>query len=286
MPTDTISLSPRLRSAALASLPPAVLRSGATSVPSRVRIRTLGPTLVLRDGIDIGGTWLEQRAGEVLEILVCRRGRVVSADELIEALWPGGGPGALASLRFAVHALRDRLDGAGRPKRGLGSLVVSHRNGYRLDGDRVEVDADRFASDVERGLIALRHGRDAVAHVQLAGAISCYGGDFLADAPYAEWAFGERERLRGVAAEALSTLARLAELRGDLAAAARALGQLAELEPYDEAIHRDLVRLCLVRGRRSEAMRRYDVVAARLRRDLQHEPDFSIASLLDELRSA
>jgi DNA-binding SARP family transcriptional activator len=109
--------------------------------------------------------------------------------------------------------------------------------------------------------------------------MSLYGGDFLADEPYADWARAERDHLRSVAADALSTMARLRAGQGDLEGAARDLAQLADLEPFDVDVHRRLITLALRRGRRSDAVRRYEAFRRRMLTTFGEELGFSLADL-------
>jgi DNA-binding SARP family transcriptional activator len=71
----------------------------------------------------------------------------------------------------------------------------------------------------------------------------------------------------------------LARERGDGVDAIGHLRRLAELEPLDNGVHRELVQALLGEGLRSEAERRYDSFAHRLRRELDEEPDFDVLSL-------
>ena len=106
-----------------------------------------------------------------------------------------------------------------------------------------------------------------------------YAGDFLADEPYADWARPERDHLRSVAGDALSMLARLRVDGDDLEGAARDLAQLAELEPFDVEVHRRLITLALRRGRRSDALRRYDAFRRRMLTTFGEELGFSLVEL-------
>ncbi len=81
------------------------------------------------------------------------------------------------------------------------------------------------------------------AEIELTAAARAYGGDFLADEPYAEWALAERERLRDLAAQVLRGLAALQLAAGDEEAAAEHLQRLVELEPLDLPAQRDLIAL-------------------------------------------
>jgi DNA-binding SARP family transcriptional activator len=248
----------------------------APQVPHELFVRTLGHTRVLRGGAEIRGSWLEQLPGQLLKLLVTFRDEMVPVEQIAEALWPGGGTSVLASVRFTVHQLRKRIDEPGSTP----SLVVSHRGGYRLDGARIRCDADAFADFVASGLAAAGAGATAAARADLDTAISLYRGDYVGDEPYAEWVFPERERLRELAGRALTSLADICEQDDDLEAAARHLERFTRLEPYDEDAQRRLIEVCLRRGRRSEAMRRYAMLEGLLRRDLAARPSFALRDLL------
>src|SRR6185436_15206302 len=103
--------------------------------------------------------------------------------------------------------------------------------------------------------------------------------DFLADEPYAEWAIAERDRLRAVAANGLRALAELRLARDDVDGAVIDLERLAELEPYDVDVHRRLIGLALRRGRRTEAVRRYNALRRRMLTTFGEELEFSLSDV-------
>jgi DNA-binding SARP family transcriptional activator len=122
------------------------------------------------------------------------------------------------------------------------------------------------------------------ATTSLEQGLALYQGDFLADVPYAEWAMAERHRLHDLACTALRTLTELHLAEGDTDKAVRALERLAKMAPYDEGVHRKLMELDIAAGRRSDAMRRYNVLRARIRRTFGHDLDFKPADLLGPQR--
>jgi Transcriptional regulatory protein, C terminal len=74
----------------------------------------------------------------LLALLVLRRGRVVSVDAAIDALWPARPP------RDPVAALHNHLF---RLRRGLPDGVIESKgNGYRLSPSMIDLDADRLAA--------------------------------------------------------------------------------------------------------------------------------------------
>jgi DNA-binding SARP family transcriptional activator len=246
----------------------------------RLRIRVLGPMQLEVGGAVLEGDWLAHRPGQVLKYLVAARGRPVAADELLRAFWPQtDGTPAATNVRQAVHALRDRME-PGRERQAVSRYVTGRRGGgYELIGGMVLVDADVFTATAEAGLTALRDGDGARAEASLSRAVALYRGDFLADEPDAEWALPERARLRLLAGRVFRALAGMRVRAGELDAASELLQRLAELEPLDVEAQRQLLTLLLRRGRRSEAARRYEVVARRFRRAFGEEPGFELSEL-------
>jgi DNA-binding SARP family transcriptional activator len=234
---------------------------------SRLRVFALGPTRVETslEG-SIGGNWLEQRPGQVLKFLVCTRGRIATAEEIAQAVWPDAGAAALNSVRYFIHVLRARLE-PGREARERSRFVESRRGGYSFDPGRVWLDVTEFEQLAGGGLAVLVAGERAAATQRLERAINLYRDDFLSDEPYAEWALAERNRLRELAARTLSALVELRLAEDDLSTASRHARHLADIEPYDSDAQRRHIEISLRRGRRSDAMRRYDLFRRRLRRD-------------------
>ena len=247
-------------------------------LPPRLRVRSLGRTRLETDDTPLPDEWLGHRPGQVLKYLICERGRVVPHDELLEVFWPNAGRAGATSVRQAIHTLRDRLE-PDRPKGKPSGYVVARTGGYELAPGRVWIDADDFEAHARAGLDALQRGALERAGVSLTAAAAAYGGDFLADEPYAEWALLERARLRELVAQVLRGLAGLDQAAGDDEAAAEHLQRLAELEPLDLEVQRELIALLLRRGRHSEALRRYELVRRRYRRAFGAEPGFALADL-------
>ena len=243
----------------------------------RLHICALGRTRVESREGPMKGRWLEQRAGQVLKYLICERSRVVYPEEIAAAIWPNEGAGVTGTVRYFVHRLRRHLEPE-PPGHGPSSFIIAAEGGYRLS-PAVHVDADEFERELTLGLDASSAGDERAAREHLEQALALYQGDLIADHPHAAWAFEERERLRALAEEGLHQLAKLDLDRDDLESALERLRRLVQLDPYDLRLHRWLLTLCLVSGRRSEALRRYKLLKAKLREELDEEPDFELADL-------
>ena len=242
----------------------------------RLRITTLGGTGVQSVEGPICGDWLDQLPGQLLRYLVVNRRRMVTADEIGEALWREADYTIAPKVRYHIHALRRAIE----PERGSrvpSSLIISRAGRYRLNPERVGIDADDFESQITA---ALPYARDARGSTdQLQSALRLYRGDFLIDVPYADWAMAERDHLHNLACTGLRTLADLSLARCELDDATRYLERLTSLQPYDEPLHRQLIQLDIQRGHQTDAVRRYETLHARMTRTFGKGPGFTPADL-------
>lgn len=244
--------------------------------PLRLRIITLGRTGVESGGACIDAGWLDKRAGQLLRYLVVQRGRAVSADEIGESLWRGADYAIAGAVRTCVHRLRRELE-PGRANRDTSRILFSRGGSYGLNMDVVEVDADELETRLLAGLATSASPGHAVREIEQG--LGLYGGEFLADVPFAEWAMAERARLHNMVCRALRRLAHLYREQGRLDATQRSLDRLSALQPLDEAVCRELVRLEILQGRGTDAKRRYDRLRRSMTEEFGHGPRFTLAEL-------
>lgn len=242
-----------------------------------LRIRAFGRLTVESAEGQIGGSWLDQRTGQLLRYLVAERHRSVHIHEIGESVWTDADFAIANSVRYYIHALRRKIEPQ-RDKRAPSAFITSRAGSYRLNLDRVTVDADEFEARVSAGLAVVESDPES-AIAELEQGLTLYRGDFLADLPYADWAMPERHRFHDMACIALRTLA---DIRLDMRmpdTAMRHLERLATMQPYDEKVHRELMELDITLGHRSDAIRRYNSLRTRMRRTFGHDLDFTPADL-------
>jgi DNA-binding SARP family transcriptional activator len=242
-----------------------------------VKVAALGRLSVSVDGRSRDGDWLQHRPGEVFRYLLASRDAAQRSEAIASALWPDRGPSAVANVRYCIFKLREQLAERGDP---AGSLIARDAAGYRIDLRRVELDVDVFQTKSSAGIAAHRRGDSTGAEGTLAEALALYRGEFLGDDPYADWAFNEREFLRSLAGKGLAAMAQIALAGGRLVTAADHLQRLAQLEPFDSHVHQMLIEVCLRRGRRTEALRHYHALRARLNRAFGEQPDFELTGVV------
>lgn len=221
-----------------------------------VRIFLLGRFEVARGERILGETaWSRRKAAALLQRLALE-GRLLK-EQAIEFLWPEANPASGANnLYRTLHALRQTLDTALGP--GAAEATFVFQDGVLALVDSVWVDVAEFE------LLARSDEPSA-----LAAALDLYGGDLLPDERYAEWTLIPRETLHRRHRDARLALA--ARTR-DAARAIDLLTPLLAQDPADEVVHRELMRLYALSGRRHEALRQYQACTEALAGELDVPP--------------
>ena len=140
--------------------------------PASVRVEVLGPLRLIVNDTPIEVPGPKRRA--VLALLARTEGRVVPADQLVDALWPSDPPpSARASLHSHISRLRSHL-GAGA------SRLEGERGGYRLVLEDDALDAARARSLLRRAREIARREPATAGHL-LREAHGLWRGEVLAD---------------------------------------------------------------------------------------------------------
>jgi serine/threonine-protein kinase len=208
----------------------------------------------------------------VLAYLALMSGRgPVRRDMLLALFWPElGDDEARRALRQSLHYLRRVLSD---------DVLIGAGEELSVNGQRLRCDAAEFERLIAAG--------------DPTGALSLYEGDFLAgfhvpdvSAEFEEWVDRTRARLRRQAAGAAWAGADAAEAAGRANEAIELGRRGCELEPDQEGWCRRLMLLQDRLGDRAGALRTYDELATRLRRDFDADPSAETASLAKKLRAA
>jgi DNA-binding SARP family transcriptional activator len=225
-----------------------------------IAISCLGGFTVTRQGEVVpASAWQSRKARELLKILVCRSGRPMHREQLLELLWPGEDPKRTGNrLSVALSTVRTVLD----PRHDHPADHYVRADGDAINLQNVAVDVVRFLADANAGLALAKTGPATEAWPYLEAAELAYAGDVFEEDPYADWAVDLREKARLTYLEVARRLAELTQNDDD--ARTRYLLRILERDPYDEPAHLQLVRLLAGQGRHGEARRRYRLYARQL----------------------
>src|SRR5207245_1123801 len=104
-------------------------------------------------------------------------------------------------------------------------------------------------------------------------ALALYGGDLLSEDLYVDWCIRKRDQLRASHQELLMKLGSLYAEQQRHELAIRQFEKVVTAEPSNEEAHRELMRLYVLTGRRSEALRQFQRCCDSVRDGLGAEPE-------------
>jgi EAL domain-containing protein (putative c-di-GMP-specific phosphodiesterase class I)/DNA-binding SARP family transcriptional activator len=234
------------------------------------RIELLGRIALGREGTMRDGNLPGRRAELVFAYLAAEHHRVVSQDELADALWPDTLPDSWsAALRSVVTEVRRYLEEAGlNPAEAL----TTARRGYqlKLPAD-VVVDLDEARDELARARALLDAGQGADAAVHAGRAATLARLPFLPNHD-GDWVDSTRRELASIHARALEVEARGHRAAGDPAAAAAAAERLVRAEPFNEPGHQLRIAVLGEAGDRAGAIKAYEHCRTVLAEELGVEP--------------
>jgi DNA-binding SARP family transcriptional activator len=219
-----------------------------------VEVDCLGRFEVRRSGREV--SWRSKKARDLLKILVARRGRPAPRELLIEELWPGETPDKAANrLSVALSTIRATLD----PDKRFDAdhFLRVEKGAVELVRPSVAVDVDAYFAEAAAGFELIRDGQREEAVERLEYAESLYGGDFLEEDRFEDWAESLREEARTVYVSVARALAEHSVDCEHHGAALRYLLRILEQDPYDEEAHLEVARVLTRAGRHGEARRAY-----------------------------
>jgi DNA-binding SARP family transcriptional activator/TolB-like protein len=232
-------------------------------------LNLLGSAVLAGPDGPVTGRAAYRRRIALLAVLALARGRPVARERLMALLWPEHSSAAARhSLSESLHVLRKEL--------GDGVLASV--------GDDVALAVDGLRTDVEVFRAGIETGR-------LEEAVGAYGGPLLdgfhvSDAPeFERWVDAERDRLARAYLDALERLACRAETEGGGLAAVDGWRRLAVGDPYSSRAALRLAQALEAAGERAAALRAVETHTARLREELEVEPDAALAAFAERLRA-
>jgi predicted ATPase/DNA-binding SARP family transcriptional activator len=249
------------------------VNNGVVSEPP-IAFHILGPIEIMVDGRSIplpGG-----HARSVLGLLLLHPNRVLSSNDLIDALWRDNPP------RTAPNVLQAHVVSLRRALRAGGEAIVARLetrlSGYRLRVEPQELDSELFeaeVADAER----LAPGNPAAAVDDLRRALARWRGTVEAGGTESSVAAGAIARLEELRLGASETLAELNLRLGRARDVAADLEPLAREYPFRERFHALLMIALYRSGRQADALAAYRIARDALIDELGVEPGPELRAL-------
>jgi len=238
---------------------------------SAIKLTLFGPPRLERDGQPVE---VSRRKALAMLAYLAATGQAHSRDALATLFWPEAPQRqARGNLRRALSDLNQEV--------GEGIFALEGETVALTDGEGLCLDVADFQTCLAACTTHGHPSEEACLDCLplLAKAADLYRADFLAgfslrDTPeFDDWRYFEAEGLRQALASALERLAQGYSARGDYEAAIPYVRRWLALDNLNEPVHRELMRLYVLAGRRHEALRQYKICAETLETELGASPD-------------
>lgn len=229
----------------------------------------LGSVELFRDGRPIAVASPIQRT--LLALLIINRGHAVSADSIVEAIWPNADLTDRRKLWFHVSKLRAQLS------QGGGELVHGDM-GYLLRTTNDSVDADRFERILAKGREALP-GDPVHAAEHLGHSLSLWRGSAYDNVPPDAIGWAEPVRLNELRVVATELYAEAELMLGHHQTVVTLLKPLTDEHPFRERLRGQLMRALYSVGRQADALAEFRDIRSTLAESLGIDPSPALQEL-------
>lgn len=238
-----------------------------------VHANLFGRSEISVNGVKIPDTeWKTKKVKGFLEYLLLNSGITISKEHLTDVLWPDSdGKSGIASQRTALYHLRKTLSKYGAVVTGDRAFIFETPDGLQIRRNAaLELDIQEFLRlSGSLSLHNVNNAQTAEKQVKLLERmISLYKGDLMENSDYGDLVINERERLKSIFMEVCNKLSTIYIKRGELLKAEEVLRRAATAEPYNENVYLELLRLYMLQGRRSKAVKLYYSFKNRLEQEL------------------
>lgn len=214
------------------------------------------------------------RQQSLLAYLVMHRDSPQPRQRLAFLFWPETSEAqARANLRKALYDLRRLLPSIDH------FVQIEDQFLHWRSSTATTLDVDLFVNCLAQ---ARQANRQEVAQAALEQAVALYTGDLLPDC-YDDWLLPEREQLRQHYIRALEQLVGILEQQRELTSALDYAQRILHSDPLHESTYRLLMRLHVLHGDRSTALRVYHTCVTSLQEELGVEPSLETQQLYQRL---
>jgi LuxR family maltose regulon positive regulatory protein len=222
--------------------------------------------------------WKTVKSKKIMFFVMWRNPEKIPTDQLIESFWPGAGLTAgQTSLRKAIQHIREAFAAVGAP----GDIVVAEKGFIGIAPNIiVQRDLDRYKNLIAATRKSKKRGREWRGDLARTWELCAPG---IANGWFDDWVEDIRAVFKKTCEPGIKMLADNYAERKKYEAAAAWYRKLIDLNPYEENYYRALMEI-LAKGRRTREIKLiYHRLTARLRKELEAEPQPATAKSFKEL---
>lgn len=216
----------------------------------------------------------------LLAYMISRREKDMTAQELIDVLWPDdqsdNPAGALKNLMYRLRKLMSRTWGDG------GKYIVTSRGAYQLNPEFVfHIDIEEFEECCRQ---VFNSEDPAVQQENGKRAVELYQGMFLSELSSEYWVVSIATYYHSIYLTMVKKLAALLEKEKKFTDVEEICGKAIQIEPLDEEIHCFLLRAMIADNKQQLAASHYKETVKLLYDSLGVRPSGEMESIYEELQ--
>jgi two-component SAPR family response regulator len=250
-----------------------------------LKIYSLGPVRIYRDGTMISEeAWKSKKGKILLNYLLLNMERPVSEDKLCDLFWPQGDPErSRKNLHHVIYLLRrilepDLKDGADS------QYILSQHNAYQFNKSSTYWwDVHEFKENIQKAQSFCSSKQHEKGIETIRKLENLYGGDLLEDYLEETWCNFERDRLKEPFLNLLLAASSYYEQKQDDVMALEFAQKTLSLEPFREKTAQLVIHLLYKSGKRTEAVRKYQIWCSQLEKELNLKPSPEFAALYEKM---
>jgi DNA-binding SARP family transcriptional activator len=252
----------------------------------QLRVKTLGTFQVSRgESLIPTHGWRREKTRQLFQLLLTFRQAPLDREQIFEHLWPGAEPQvAKRNFKVALNTLFNVLEPTRKP--GSDSAYILREGsvyGIRPGAD-IWLDADAFKTDLQK-VSELNLEHDSQALTLLERSVFLYGGEYLPDARYENWAAIEREQLSVQFLRAADSLCDLYLLNDRFEDAVELSQQILIHDNCWERAYRHMMIAFSRLGDHGQMARTYQRCIQTLAEELEVSPSLETENLFNQLKS-
>ena len=235
-------------------------------------LKLLGHVEIFRDPSKpfASDAWTTRRARDIFCCIATSKHRRMEKETVIETFW---GESELGQIEKNFHPTISHIRKALNSRQTVKQNFLLYRDAaYLLNSELTySIDAEEFESLIAAAEIAKRDKDENRFRANLEAAEKLYRGDFMIGV-YDDWAEQRRQHFQEQQQRVLKALAKIAFQEKNWSTAVKYAAELLRRDPYQEEIHRLLMRVYHAQGKRAAVKEQFDALQKLLKQELGIEP--------------
>ena len=233
--------------------------------PPYIHIKMLGEFQVVVNDTVVGDSARSNQIWNLLQYLVAFRRKVITQEELIDAMWEDGTGDPVGALKNRVYRIRNLFAETGVP--GAREVIRFSAGSYCWNNSLpCEVDTEQFEALCEK---AAQPGLALEEQITLyRRAVDLYGGDFLPAANFMAWVVPLSRHYHSLYFKSVEQLLALYDKQHDYEEMYEVAHRAVSIDRFEETPHKYMLISLMGQGRQQQALMHYNYISELFYREM------------------